>query len=41
LRESRVLSVGRYGEWTYCSMEDALLMGRRAANRALELGGVP
>jgi protoporphyrinogen oxidase len=37
LAEARVLSAGRYGHWTYCSMEDALLMGRRAANKALEL----
>jgi len=41
LREARVLSAGRYGQWTYCSMEDALLMGRRAAKRASELVGTP
>jgi protoporphyrinogen oxidase len=41
LRDARVLSAGRYGQWTYCSMEDALLMGRRAAKRAVELIGTP
>jgi protoporphyrinogen oxidase len=40
LAEARIVSDGRYGRWTYCSMEDALLMGRRSARRALELGGV-
>jgi protoporphyrinogen oxidase len=34
LAESRIVSVGRYGKWTYCSMEDALLMGRDAAKIA-------
>jgi protoporphyrinogen oxidase len=39
LAEARVLSAGRYGQWTYCSMEDALLMGRRAARKAIDLVG--
>lgn len=39
LAEARIVSTGRYGQWTYCSMEDALLMGRRAARRAVELVG--
>lgn len=30
LNEYGVVSTGRYGEWTYSSMEDALLAGRRA-----------
>jgi protoporphyrinogen oxidase len=30
LREHGIVSVGRYGEWTYSSMEDALHSGRRA-----------
>jgi protoporphyrinogen oxidase len=28
-----VQSIGRYGDWNYSSMEDALLDGRRAAER--------
>ena len=34
LAEARIVSAGRYGQWTYCSMEDALLMGRQAAKTA-------
>ncbi len=34
LAEARIVSGGRYGKWTYCSMEDALLMGREAAKTA-------
>jgi protoporphyrinogen oxidase len=34
LAEARIVSAGRYGKWTYCSMEDALLMGRQAAKTA-------
>ncbi len=30
-----IASVGRYGQWTYCSMEDALVQGRDGAERAL------
>ena len=26
-------SIGRYGDWNYSSMEDALIDGRRAAER--------
>lgn len=37
LAEARVISAGRYGKWTYCSMEDALLMGRDAAEAARAL----
>lgn len=32
LAEVDILSVGRYGDWNYSSMEDALLEGRRAAD---------
>jgi protoporphyrinogen oxidase len=39
LGEARIVSAGRYGQWTYCSMEDALLMGRRAAVLATGLVG--
>jgi len=35
LEERGVLSVGRYGAWTYSSMEDALNQGREAAERVL------
>jgi protoporphyrinogen oxidase len=37
LKSQRILSVGRYGAWTYDSMEGALVQGRRAAEQALEL----
>jgi protoporphyrinogen oxidase len=39
LERERILSTGRYGKWTYCSMEDALLMGRHAAKTAESLLG--
>jgi protoporphyrinogen oxidase len=39
LAEQRVISTGRYGGWNYSSMEDALLMGRSAAERAAGLLG--
>jgi protoporphyrinogen oxidase len=32
-----IVSCGRYGGWTYSSMEDALLAGRDAAKRAREM----
>jgi protoporphyrinogen oxidase len=35
LEENGILSVGRYGAWTYASMEDALVSGRKAARDAL------
>ena len=34
LAQARIISSGRYGAWNYSSMEDALLMGRRAARDA-------
>jgi protoporphyrinogen oxidase len=37
LEANRILSVGRYGGWNYSAMEDALIFGRDAAQRALEL----
>ena len=37
LEEQRIISAGRYGDWNYSSMEDALLFGRRAAEKAKEL----
>jgi protoporphyrinogen oxidase len=36
LREQGVWSIGRYGDWNYSSMEDALIDGRRTAG---ELSG--
>ncbi len=33
LERQGVISTGRYGDWNYSSMEDALLDGRRAAER--------
>ncbi|MDF3067547.1 MAG: hypothetical protein K0R38_3148 [Polyangiaceae bacterium] len=42
LADHGILSTGRYGAWNYSSMEDALLMGRRAAtDAASQLGGAP
>ncbi|MCA9546689.1 MAG: FAD-dependent oxidoreductase, partial [Myxococcales bacterium] len=32
-----VQSIGRYGDWNYSSMEDAMIDGRRAAHRLREL----
>jgi len=37
LTQSNALSTGRYGAWNYSSMEDALVMGFRAADRAASL----
>jgi protoporphyrinogen oxidase len=37
LRQERIVSTGRYGGWNYSSMEDALLMGKRAAGDAPKL----
>jgi len=34
LEQQRIISQGRYGAWNYSSMEDALLYGRHAAQRA-------
>lgn len=34
LESQRVISTGRYGGWNYSSMEDALVFGRDAADRA-------
>ena len=34
-RATDLVSVGRYGQWTYCSMEDALVYGRDGADTAL------
>jgi hypothetical protein len=40
-REHRVVSAGRYGDWNYSSMEDALLFGRDAAKSASEMVSGP
>jgi len=37
LAERRIVCAGRYGAWNYSSMEDALLMGRDAAARAIAM----
>jgi protoporphyrinogen oxidase len=37
LLEHRIVSAGRYGGWNYSSMEDALMFGREAAQKAQEL----
>jgi len=37
LERERILSAGRYGDWNYSSMEDALIFGRTAAESAAEL----
>jgi len=36
LDASRIISSGRYGDWNYSSMEDAISFGKLAAGRALE-----
>ncbi|HYQ40748.1 MAG TPA: FAD-dependent oxidoreductase [Polyangiaceae bacterium] len=41
LDASRIISSGRYGEWNYSAMEDAILFGRSAAERALEFQRSP
>ncbi len=33
LEENNIYSIGRYGGWTYCSMEDCFLEARALANR--------
>jgi protoporphyrinogen oxidase len=35
LASERIISTGRYGGWNYSSMEDALLMGKSAAAKAV------
>lgn len=37
LEAQRVVSAGRYGAWNYSSMEDALVFGREAADKARAL----
>ena len=37
LEEQGIVCAGRYGAWNYSSMEDALLMGRDAAARAIAI----
>jgi protoporphyrinogen oxidase len=37
LEQARIVSSGRYGDWNYSAMEDAILFGKSAAERALEL----
>lgn len=41
LDASRIISSGRYGDWNYSSMEDAISFGKAAAERALELQRSP
>jgi len=37
LAEARIISSGRYGDWNYSAMEDAISFGKSAAERASEL----
>ncbi|MEO7036705.1 MAG: FAD-dependent oxidoreductase [Polyangiaceae bacterium] len=37
LESARIVSSGRYGEWNYSAMEDAIVFGKTAATRALSL----
>jgi len=37
LERARIISAGRYGDWNYSSMEDAILFGKAAAERARAL----
>jgi len=41
LDASRIISSGRYGDWNYSSMEDAIAFGKLAAERALEFQRSP
>lgn len=41
LEASRIISSGRYGDWNYSGMEDAILFGKAAAERARELQRSP
>ncbi len=41
LEASRIISSGRYGDWNYSAMEDAILFGKAAAQRAIELQRSP
>lgn len=41
LDASRIISSGRYGDWNYSAMEDAILFGKAAAERALEFQRSP
>ncbi|MET0792252.1 MAG: FAD-dependent oxidoreductase, partial [Polyangiaceae bacterium] len=35
LEQARIVSSGRYGEWNYSAMEDAIVFGKTAAERAI------
>ena len=37
LEQARIVSSGRYGDWNYSAMEDAIAFGKTAAERALAL----
>ncbi len=37
LERARIVSSGRYGDWNYSAMEDAIVFGKTAAERALAL----
>jgi protoporphyrinogen oxidase len=37
LLQSRIVSSGRYGDWNYSGMEDAIFFGKAAAERAIAL----
>jgi protoporphyrinogen oxidase len=41
LEAARIISSGRYGDWNYSAMEDAILFGKAAAERAIELQRSP
>src|SRR6478736_5119859 len=41
LEHSRIVSSGRYGDWNYSAMEDAIAFGKAAVQRAVELQRSP
>jgi protoporphyrinogen oxidase len=41
LEEARIVSSGRYGDWNYSAMEDAISFGKSAAERASALRQTP
>lgn len=38
LEEENIFSIGRYGAWTYCSMEDCMVEAKKIANKINERG---
>ena len=39
INKNQIYSIGRYGAWTYCSMEDCMLSAKQLAEQILQNGG--